>query len=66
MKITQTAEFHFTNGKYHVSAVDMSEAKALISDLKRKARNTFRREQNQILRDLCGTSARAAREDMGL
>ena len=28
--------------------------------------NLRRREQNAILRDLCGTSARAAREDMGL
>jgi hypothetical protein len=33
---------------------------------KRHERNRARREQNQILRDLCGTSARAAREDMGL
>jgi hypothetical protein len=29
-------------------------------------RNTNRREQNAVLRELCGTSARAAREDMGL
>jgi hypothetical protein len=32
----------------------------------RKERNEIRRETNQILRDLTGTSARAAREDMGL
>ena len=29
-------------------------------------RNLQRRVENEILRDLCGTSARAAREDMGL
>lgn len=29
-------------------------------------RNSVRRAQNQILRDITGTSARAAREDMGL
>lgn len=34
--------------------------------LKRLKRNRFKREQNEILSDLCGTSARAAREDMGL
>ena len=28
--------------------------------------NKNRRERNQILRDLCGTSAAAARKDMGL
>lgn len=29
-------------------------------------RNAVRRETNQMLSNLCGTSARAAREDMGL
>lgn len=29
-------------------------------------RNAYRRAQNAILREVCGTSARAAREDMGL
>jgi hypothetical protein len=33
---------------------------------KRRQRNAAARARNQILRDLCGTSARAAREDMGL
>ena len=33
---------------------------------KRQERNRIRRERNQMLRDLCGTSAKAAREDMGL
>jgi hypothetical protein len=28
--------------------------------------NEYRRAQNEVLRDLCGTSARAARLDMGL
>ena len=35
-------------------------------EIKKKRYNAARRERNQILRDLCGTSARAAREDMGL
>ena len=30
------------------------------------ARTQVRRARNQILRDMCGTSARAARADMGL
>jgi hypothetical protein len=34
--------------------------------LKRCKRNARRRAENAILRDLCGTSARAARIDMGL
>lgn len=34
--------------------------------LRRQERNRIRRETNQILRDITGTSARAAREDMGL
>ena len=29
-------------------------------------KNRVARDKNSILRDLCGTSARAAREDMGL
>ncbi len=29
-------------------------------------RNAERRERNAMLRELCGTSARAAREDMGI
>ena len=29
-------------------------------------RNKNKREQNAALRELCGTSARAAREDMGM
>lgn len=28
-------------------------------------KNQIAREQNQILRDICGTSARAAKADMG-
>jgi hypothetical protein len=36
------------------------------AEYQRTRRNTNRREQNAVLRELCGTSARAAREDMGL
>jgi hypothetical protein len=43
-----------------------SLAKLVKQEQSRRRRNAFRREQNEILRDMCGTSARAAREDMGL
>jgi hypothetical protein len=33
---------------------------------KRNQKNAARRAENEILRDISGTSARAAREDMGL
>jgi len=35
-------------------------------ELSRRKRNANNRAKNQILRDICGTSARAAREDMGM
>ena len=35
-------------------------------NIARRERNEMRREQNAILRELCGTSARAARLDMGM
>jgi hypothetical protein len=35
-------------------------------DCHRRDRNAERRERNAMLRELCGTSARAAREDMGI
>ena len=34
--------------------------------LKTLKRNAHKREENQILKDICGTSARSARLDMGL
>jgi len=40
---------------------------ARYSDLRKKAlSNMKKRAENEILRDICGTSARAARIDMGL
>lgn len=38
----------------------------VISDYKRVKRNSLNRERNQMLRDICGTSAAAAKRDMGL
>lgn len=38
----------------------------LWNDCKFCKRNQYARERNAALRELCGTSARAAREDMGL
>ena len=40
--------------------------KVMRANSKRKRANAARREKNQILRDLCGTSAAAARRDMGI
>lgn len=37
-----------------------------IKDYKRLNRNLLARQKNQILRELCGTSARQAKIDMGL
>jgi hypothetical protein len=39
---------------------------ALTAESKRRERNAVRRAMNNILREVCGTSARAAREDMGM
>ena len=41
-------------------------AQARTQRLAKDRRNAKRRAENAILRELCGTSARAAREDMGL
>jgi len=38
---------------------------ALEAIRKRKQRNARRRAENAILREVCGTSAHAARKDMG-
>ena len=40
--------------------------KAAAADRRRRRRNAARRELNAFLRDICGTSARAARSDMGI
>lgn len=40
--------------------------KDAIKDYKRLKSNRYAREKNEMLRDLCGTSARAAKLDMGL
>lgn len=37
-----------------------------LKDYKRLQNNSIKRKRNQILRDLCGTSAAAAKRDMGL
>lgn len=44
-----------------------SKAQAQLSDAqKRRRRNEYKRLRNQALREICGTSARAAREDMSM
>lgn len=37
-----------------------------VADYRRLERNYYHRERNQVLRDLTGTSAAAAKRDMGL
>lgn len=37
-----------------------------LKDYQRIKRNSLNRERNEVLRDLTGTSARAARADMGI
>ena len=37
-----------------------------LKDYSRLKNNSIKRERNEILRDLCGTSAAAAKRDMGL
>lgn len=48
---------------YEPMSITMSEHREKIRKIRR---NKQRRAKNRILRDLCGTSARAARLDMGL
>ncbi len=44
-----------------------SKPQAQLSDAqKRRRRNAYKRLQNEVLRDVCGTSAKAARADMGM
>lgn len=46
--------------RYRPDAAEWARARA------QELRTAARRERNAILRELCGTSARAARADMGL
>jgi hypothetical protein len=52
-------------GKWIMSA-DYETKEEAIKRMKELKRNAYKREENQILKDLCGTSARLARLDMGL
>lgn len=52
-------------GKYGNTEYFDTKSEAL-HDYSRVIDNEVRRERNQILRDISGTSARAARADMGL
>lgn len=50
----------------HVGYFMRQDKKTLRQYCPQCEKNANKRAENQILRDLCGTSARAAREDMGL
>lgn len=60
-------EYEYTGSAYNMnkeSIVDtLEEAKKIKKHYNRLAN---KREENAMLRELCGTSARAARKDMGL
>lgn len=50
------------------SFLDIHSGTCSLCKARRKTRNQnkYNREKNQVLRDLCGTSASAARRDMGM
>lgn len=45
--------------------IDFAAIRTRTADIRRQARNADRRARNAILREMCGTSAHAAREDGG-
>jgi hypothetical protein len=49
-----------------VISQDFDTKEEALKRLKQLKRNAHKREENQILKDICGTSARSARIDMGL
>lgn len=53
------------NNKWEISQ-DYDTKEEALKRIKQLKRNAHKREENQILRDMCGTSARVARLDMGL
>jgi hypothetical protein len=53
------------NGKWIISQ-DYETKEEAIQRMKELKRNAYKREENQILKDICGTSARSARLDIGL
>jgi hypothetical protein len=68
MRSKKTGNLHLIEieqGKIRQNKIvsDISEAKTL---KKKWAKNQYKRLENQMLRDICGTSARQARIDMGL
>jgi hypothetical protein len=59
-------------GRFYLESVEINRATRMIRWLQADKirdvgkRNTSRRAKNAVLRELCGTSARVARADMGL
>jgi len=51
---------------YNWGACDRCAQKALDAAERRQRANAYKRAKSAALRELCGTSARAAREDMGM
>ncbi len=67
MKLLRNKETNLVRvlGIYGFSNYFETKEEAL-KDYKRVKRNTLKREQNQMLSDITGISAKAARLDMGL
>ena len=56
-----------TNGTIRIEKVfPKDQRKEAVKYAKQLIRNLYNRERNAILKDLCGTSARSARLDMGI
>lgn len=58
-------EYDYKGVRYEKKYNPDQKAQAL-KDYKRLKRNAYTREKNSILSDICGTSARQAKIDMGL
>ena len=50
----------------YVKKFDSDQKKEAMKDYRRLKRNAYGRAKTQILRELCGTSARQVKIDMGL
>jgi hypothetical protein len=59
-------EYNSNGSIRNAKIFDADKRKDAVKYYKKLKRNAYNREKNQILKDLCGTSARQAKIDMGL
>ena len=57
---------YFVKDYYKQTIKKFENKNDALKEYKRLKRNEHNREKNQILKELCGTSARQAKMDMGL